>query len=175
MSRENVFTKEQLKEILTRIFSLCDAWELGELYQEETEAGDDIVEVAVNEYLDALYPVISEYFKFVPYLKGHDSTHDFFEHEFMYGDAIELSSFNDDAIYDGPTTIYHNEVYYLVSTGDIVLVDSFYVKSGDIEFEYQRDRKLLFEAEDYDAEDVCIDPAQVIEVFNKIISGEEAA
>ncbi len=162
-------SKEMLKEWLKKVFALCHPRDLEDVLEYEPYGDfddEDLVEYAADKYVDDLYPVIFDHFKFRPYMSGHDEEATFFEHEYLYGDVLELDSLNVESYTDGVTEYDLWDVFYLVATGDVVHCMSFHFKSRTVEFTHEF---LVDEA----SEDDDIDAYAVCELFDSIIDPKE--
>lgn len=162
---EEMVSEETFGEWLRTIFSLCYEGDLEELFGEE--AGDeDLIDYVVDYYAAGLYPKIFEHFEYKPYMSGHDECGEFFEHSYLYGDVFELDYQMSESCLDGTSEYDLYDVYYLVSTGEIVHCMSFHFKSQLVEFTHEY---LVSEAKE--GED-CLDACNVCQAFDAIINGE---
>ena len=170
-SLAEIYTKEDVEKWLRKIFSLCDPWDLEEYLEykptEADEEEDGLIDYAVDYYLDDVYPNIFDYFEMHPYMSGHDETGEaFFEHEYLFGDSLELDYNDNESYLDDVTEYQLNEVYYLVENGDVVKCMSFHFKSQLVEFTHEYELMRLEEGDGY-----YLNPYNVCDVLNDIAHG----
>ena len=151
---EEIITKEALKEALKKIFSCLEydqlLWPLTGDEVNFEKPFEEVLDIVTDMYTEKLYPVIVDKFEEVPYMRGHDATGKrFFEHEFMYHPAKNIYYEVEEYYGDGTTDMMLESDVYILTSGEVMEVETFHVKSGDFDMEYKSQIGYIVNPDDY--------------------------
>ncbi len=174
MVSAEAYTRDDLKSALKKLFSCMDfdqiLWGFPDEDEVDMDAECDVIVDELSElYTEKLYPEILDAFdEHIPYMKGHDAKgHVFFDHTFLYHPAVPIYYETDESVMDGDTDIIFFTELYLQTDGEVVRVETTYIKSGDFEMEYRRKVGVVREYADF-----CFDEDVLYEMLDDIASGK---
>ncbi|SCY13885.1 hypothetical protein [Butyrivibrio sp. INlla14] len=144
------FSKAKLRKALEKLFGMMDYDQLMCGVSEEDEDryvemdDEDIVEDMADNFADKLYPSILYGFReYIDDVEGRDATGRLVGDELFFEPAAKIYSAYNDYYGDHATEIFGGEEVYLLSDGDIILVDRVEVESGRTRLVYRRPVKKL--------------------------------